>query len=773
MKSERLSAGNIRAEAASVEYLNRIENVSRRGFLKGAAAASVFVLAFRYSAASALAAAPPSVGPHADHSPFHPNVYLGIDPDGTVYIVAHRSEMGTTSGTSLPMILADELDAEWRRVELEQAIGDERYGDQNTDGSKSVRLFYDAMRQAGATARLMLVQAAAKQWGVPVAECTTDLHVVVHKASGRTLGYGALASSAAKLPVPQKEALQFKPKSAWRYVGKGGPSIELARICTGKAVYGMDARMDNMVYASIEHPPVLGGKVKSVDDKDALQVGGVHQTVQIDPFKSPWGFQPLGGVAVIADNTWAAFQGRKKLNISWDNGPNASYNSSEYKKELLETARKPGKVIRSEGDVDVAFAKGGKIVEADYYVPHLAHASMEPPVAVADFRDGKVTAWAPTQNPQEVQNTIGKLLGIPKEDVVCHVTLLGGGFGRKSKPDYVAEAAVLSKKLGRPVKVVWSREDDIKFDYYHSVAGMYMKAALDASGKPTAWMQRSVFPPIGSMDDASARYGADGEMGLGWTEVPFNISNLRVENGPAEAHIRIGWLRSVANIYHAFAIQSFANELSYVAGRDPLDYLLDLIGPPRVLDLKKTKYPNYGASTDAYPVDIGRLRHVAEMAAEKADWGKRKMGKGTGLGIAVHRSFLTYVASVVEVEVDDKGQLRIPRVDTVVDAGLVVNPEATRNQFQGAAVFGTSIAKTGVISATNGVVDQSNFHDYQVARMNEAPYQTNVYIVDSDAPPAGVGEPGVPPFIPALCNAIYAATGKRIRELPIGKTSLV
>ncbi len=531
--------------------------------------------------------------------------------------------------------------------------------------------------------------------------------------------------------------------------------------------------MDNMVYASIEHPPVLGGKVKSVDDKDALQVGGVHQTVQIDPFKSPWGFQPLGGVAVIADNTWAAFQGRKKLNISWDNGPNASYNSSEYKKELLETARKPGKVIRSEGDVDAAFAKGGKIIEADYYVPHLAHASMEPPVAVADFRDGKVTAWAPTQNPQEVQNTIGKLLGIPKENVICHVTLLGGGFGRKSKPDYVAEAAVLSKKLGRPVKVVWSREDDIKFDYYHSVAGMYMKAALDASGKPTAWMQRSVFPPIGSMDDASARYGADGEMGLGWTEVPFNISNLRVENGPAEAHIRIGWLRSVANIYHAFAIQSFANELSYVAGRDPLDYLLDLIGPPRVLDLKMTKYPNYGASTDAYPVDIGRLRHVAEMAAEKADWGKRKMGKGTGLGIAVHRSFLTYVASVVEVEIDDKGQLRIPRVDTVVDAGLVVNPEATRNQFQGAAVFGTSIAKTGVISATNGVVDQSNFHDYQVARMHEAPYQTNVYIVDSDAPPAGVGEPGVPPFIPALCNAIYAATGKRIRELPIGKTSLV
>jgi len=751
-----------------------IENISRRGFLKGVTSAGALVLAVRYSPGSLWAAETPvGAGTHADHATFHPSVYVGIDADGTVTIVAHRSEMGTTSRTSVPLILADELDADWKRVKLEQAIGDPRYGDQNTDGSHSVRSFYEAMRQAGATARMMLVQAAAQKWGVQATDCSTDLHAVVHMPSGRRLGYGELAVAAAKLSVPKQEDLQFKPKSAWRYIGKNTASYDLADVVTGKAVYGMDARREGMVYASIEHPPVIGGKVQSFDDKDALKVAGVRQTVAIAPFTPPWGFQPLGGIAVIADNTWAAFQGRKKLHIDWDNGANASYTSSEFKKTMQDTARKPAKIIRSEGDVDAAFAKGGKIVEAEYYVPHLAHAAMEPLVAVAEFKDGKVEAWAPTQNPQAVQATVAKQLGIAKEDVICHVTLLGGGFGRKSKPDYVAEAAFLSKNLGRPVKVVWTREDDMKFGYYHSVSALYMKAALDAAGKPTAWMQRSVFPPIGSMDDVNGVYGSDGELGLGWTDVPFNIPNLRVENGPAEAHVRIGWLRSVANIYHAFAIQSFANELAYAAGRDPLEYLLDLIGPPRILDLKDTKYPNYGASTDAYPVDVGRLRHVTELVAEKSGWGKRKLGKRSGMGIAVHRCFLTYVATVVEVEVDDNGELRIPRVDVAVDAGLVVNPDATRNQFEGAAVFATSIAKTGAITATNGVIDQSNFHDYQVARMKEAPVQTNVYIVENDAPPAGVGEPGVPPFIPALCNAIYAATGKRIRELPISHTSLI
>jgi isoquinoline 1-oxidoreductase beta subunit len=752
--------------------MNGIENVSRRRFLTGGVvAAGALVLGVRYypqlSAREEL--------PHdtnADHAALHPSVYLGINPDGTVWIVAHRSEMGTTSRTTLPLVVADELDADWKRVKIEQAIGDARYGEQNTDGSHSIRGFYNAMREAGATARLMMIQAAAQQWNVPAAECETDLHVVVHRSTNRRAGYGELASAAAKLPVPKKEELKLKPKSAWRYIGKGEVSYDLEALVTGKAIYGMDARMDGMVYASVERPPVLGGKVKSYDDKEPLKVAGVRQIVPIDPFKPPPAFQPLGGVAVIADNTWAAFQGRKRLNISWDNGPNETYNSDSYKNELRATSHNPCKVVRNIGDADAVFAKGGKVHEADYYVPLLAHAAMEPLVALADFKDGKATLWAPTQNPQAVQDIVSKELGIPKEDVICHVTLLGGGFGRKSKPDYAAEAAVLSKKVGHPVKVVWTREDDIKFDYYNAVASMYMKATLGANGKPSAWLQRSVFPPIPSIFDVNAVYGDAAHLQQGWTDIPYDLPNLRIENGPAKAHVRIGWLRSVANIYHAFGIQCFTDELAHAAGRDPLDYLLDLIGKPRTIDFKGVEYPNYGASMDTYPWETGRLRHVAELVAERSGWGKRKHEKGTGIGIAAHRSFLTYVATVVEVEVNDQGEVRIPRVDSALDAGLVVNPEATRAQFEGAAVFGTSVARTGEITATKGVIDQSNFQDYPVARINEVPAQTNVYIVDSEAPPAGVGEPGVPPFIAAFCNAIFAATGKRVRDLPITKLGL-
>jgi len=745
--------------------MNTIENVSRRRFLVGGLAGGALVLAVKFVPKMMHAAAAEGA------AAIQPSLWMAIAPDGTVTIVAHRSEMGCGSRTSLPLVVADELDADWSKVKIDQAIGDPKYGDQDTDGSHSVRSFFDQMRLVGAAGRAMLISAAAAQWNVSPKDCSTDPHFVVHKASGRKIGYGELAAAAAKLPVPKAEDIQLKPRSQWRYIGKETNALfDLEDIVTGKATFGMDATMPGMVYASIEHPPVLGQKIKSYDDKAALKVAGVKQTLTIPTFKPPHVFQPLGGVAVIADNTWAAFRGRKALKIDWDTSPHAIYNSTEFRKTLEATSRQPGKVVRSVGNVDSEFAKGGKTIEAEYYCPHLAHASMEPQVAVAEYRDGKVLAWAPTQNPQAVQETLSGVLGIKKEDVTCHVPLLGGGFGRKSKPDQVAEAAVLSKQLGKPVKVVWTREDDIRFDFFHSVAAMYMKAAIGAAGRPTAWLQRTVYPPIASTFNVDAKY-ADDEMGLGWNNLPFDIPNHRAENGPADAHVRIGWLRSVANIYHAFAIHSFADELAKNANKDSVQYLLSLIGPDRIVDLGLKG--DEAEDAKKYPLDTARLRRVVEIVAEKSGWGKKPMGKGHGMGIAAHRSFLTYVASVVEVEVDNKGNVHIPNVWSAIDAGTVVAPDNVRNQVEGAAVFGTSLALFGEITVTNGVVNQSNFGDYPLARMNHAPKQIDVTVVASDAPPAGVGEPGLPPFAPALYNAVFAATGKRVREMPLSKTKLV
>jgi len=706
-----------------------------------------------------------SASTDADKAAWNPSVYLGIETDGTVVIVAHRSEMGTGIRSVLPSVLADELDADWARVKIEQAIGDKKYGDQNTDGSCSIRIFYDAMREAGASARLMLERAAAEAWGVPVTECKAQNHQVVHAGSGRKLGYGELAQAAAKQAVPKKDELKFKSPAEYRYIGKDTPTVDRDDICAGRGAFGIDATMPGMVYASIARSPVFGGKLKSYDDQEARKVRGVQKTVELPAFKPPHGFQALGGVAVIADNTWAAMKGREKLKLDWETGENASYDSTAYKQSLLETVRKPQKVVRNVGDVDAEFAKGGKIHEAEYYVPHLAHAPMEPPAAVAEFKDGKALIYAATQNPQAVQDTVAAALGIDKNNVECHVTLLGGGFGRKSKPDYVAEAALLSKAVGKPVKVTWSREDDIRYDYYHAVAAMYMKAAVDEKGRPTAWLQRSAFPSIGStFAGPTALYGQGFEMGMGWTNVPFDIPNHRAENGPAKPQVRIGWLRSVANIYHAFAVHSFADELAQLARRDSVEYLLDLLGQSRKIDLGQRD-----AMAEKFPLDTGRLRRVIELAAERSGWAKKKPAKGSALGIAAHWSFLSYVAAVVEVEMDESGKIRIPHVDIAADVGRVINPDRVKSQFEGASVFGASIALMGEITAADGAIQQSNFHDYPVARINEAPVETRVHLIESDAPPAGVGEPGVPPMLPAICNAVFAATGKRVRDLPLRK----
>jgi isoquinoline 1-oxidoreductase beta subunit len=765
----------------------RVENISknesdaansRREFLKGIFGAGAFVLGVSvipeqlFAAAAGGAAGDPF--PPLDKAPLQPSVYLAIGTDGTAYVVAHRSEMGNGVRTSLPRIVAEELDADWARVKVVQAIGAEKYGDQDTDGSHSVVSFFVHLREAGATARLMLVRAASQQWGVPATECSTELHHVIHKASGKKAGYGELATAASKLDVPKKEELKLKPRSEWRYIGKPAPSYDLKDLCTGKAKFGQDTHMAGMLYASVVHPPVLGSTVKSVDDSAALTVSGVKQTATIDTFKPPVLFQALGGVAVLADSTWAAMQGKKKLKIEWETSPHSVYSSDPYKKELQETARKPGKVVREVGDVDAAFAKGGRIIEAEYYAPLLAHASMEPPAALAVYKDGKVEVWAPSQSPQGARDAVAAAVGAKKEDVTVNVTLLGGAFGRKSFPDFAVEAAVLSKKTGKPVKVVWSREDDIQFDSYHSVSAMYMKAALGGDGKPTAWLQRTVFPPIGSTFKAGETYSDGDELGLGFSDLPYAIPNHRSENGPAAAHVRIGWFRSVANIYHAFGLQCFADECAHVAGKDPVQYALQLLGPDRIIpksELPKD-YSNYGGSYEQYPIDTARFKRVVETAAEKSGWGKVKPGNGAGVGIALHRSFLTYVATVVQMHLDDAGRVRVDRVDSALDAGTVVNPEMVTNQFEGAAVMGTSIAFYGSITATNGVIDQTNFDTYPVARMNTAPREVHVHIVQNEAPPGGVGEPGLPAFAPALCNAVFTATGKRIRELPLSKAGL-
>ena len=743
--------------------MNRVQTIefSRRSFLESVFSAGAFVLGAQVIAPEAEAAG----------AAWMPSVYLGIEPGGTVIAVAHRSEMGTGIRSVLPMLLADELEADWSKVRVEQAIGDPKYGSQNTDGSCSIRDFYDTIRQAGASARLMLERAAAEKWSVPAAECHAKNGFVI--SGKKKAGFGELVALAAKQPVPKKEELKLKDASEFRYVGLNAKNdlkmIDSHDIVTGKGVFGMDATVPGMVYASIERSPVYGGKLKSFDDTAAKQVKGVQQTVVIDAFKPPHMFQALGGVAVIADSTWSAMQGRKKLKVDWDGGAHAGFDSASYKQSLVSTARQPQKVVRKLGDVDAAFASGAKTHEAEYYVPLLSHAPMEPPVAVAEYKDGKVTAWTSTQNPQAVQESVAAAMGIDKKDVICNVTLLGGGFGRKSKPDYVCEAAILSKKVGKPVKVVWSREEDIKFDFYHASAAMYMKAATDAKGKPTAWLHRSVFPTIGSTFAEGAEYGMDVEMGMGWVDMPFDIPNHRAENGAAKNHVRIGWLRSVANIYHAFAIHSFADELAAAAGRDRVEYLLDLIGPDRKIDVKPEgmAYWNNTMPQDKYPVDTARLKRVIELAAEKSGWAKKKPGAGRALGISAHRSFLSYVACVVEVEVDDKGKIKIPRMDFAVDCGTILHPDRVRSQFEGAGVFGVSIAKFGEITATDGKINQSNFNNYQVARMADAQTKTHVHIVPSKDLPAGVGEPGVPPVPPAICNAIFAATGKRYRELPL------
>ena len=756
-----------------------LENTARRTWLKSMGAGGLILAVGQTGnvfAQSAAAAEPVKYG--GDKMPGglvdNPLVFVSIDAAGAVSVVCHRSEMGQGVRTSFTMVVADELDADLKRVKVVQALGDEaRYGNQNTDGSRSLRHSMEPLRRVGAAARAMLEAAAAARWKVPAIEVQARRHELVHLPSGRKLGFGEVALDAAALPVPARASLKLKKPAQFRYIGKSStPLIDGADIVRGRAIYGTDIRLDGMVYAVVARPPVLGGKLKRFDAVKALKVPGVLRVIELKSTPLPAAHNPLGGVAVVANNTWAAIKGREALELEWEDGPHASYDSEAYKGTLEASARQPAKALRNDGDVTAALAKAKRHVQAEYYLPHLAHATMEPPVATVRIVDNHCEIWAPTQAPQGARDFVAKSLGLKPEQVTLNVTLLGGGFGRKSKFDFIAEAALVSKAMGgTPVKLQWTREDDIHHDYYHTVALEHMESALDAKGKPVAWLHRSAAPSIGSTFALGVKMQNAGEMGMTAINVPFKIPNVRIETPEAEAHTRIGWFRSVYNIPHAFAVQSFVSELAAAAKRDPKDYLLELIGPARRIDPGTlSDHTNYGESPELYPIDTGRMARVVRMAAAGAKWG-RKLPKGRGLGIAVAYSFMSYVATVIEVEVDTKGALRVIAVDSAVDCGPQVNPERIRSQIEGAVIMGLGLAKHGEITFKDGKVVQSNFNDHAMLRLNEAPREIRVHFAPADysVAPGGVGEPGLPPIAPALCNAIFAATGKRIRRLPIGE----
>ncbi len=751
--------------------MSELRRISRREFLKRTGqAGGGLVLALTFTTACSPREAVPIA--KSGSGSVAPNVYVNIRNDGMVEIYCHRSEMGQGIRTSLPQVIADELEADWDKIELIQALGDEKYGDQNTDGSTSIRNQFDLLRNAGATAREMLIASAAATWDVPAGECVAREHQVHHEASGRSVGYGELVDTASGMEPPKEAA--FKSREDYKYIGKPMDTIDGVAITTGAAIYGIDAELPDMLHASIERCPAFGGTVTSLDDSDARAVPGVVDVVRMPDPSTPLGFNVLGGVAVLASNTWAAMKGREALKIEWDRGANGSHESGAYKEELLQSVAAAGNTVLDRGDIDAALGSANSVHEAIYYAPYLSQAPMEPPAALARMtEDGGCEAWSCTQNPQAVQEQVAGTLGIDKQQVKAHVTLLGGGFGRKSKPDFVAEAAWLARESGRPVKVTWTREDDIRHGYFHSVSAQYLKAGFDADGNTIGWLQRTCFPSIGSTFNPAATGPGSFELDLGFVDSPYAIPNMRLEACDIKAHMRIGWLRSVCNVFHAFASCGFVDELAYLAGRDPKDHLLQLLGEDRHVDptADGAAYSNYGHPLDKHPIDTARYKAVVEKVAEMAGWG-RGLPDGHGLGIAVHRSFLSVVGAVAEVSVDDSGKLVVHEIWTAIDAGTVVNPDRVVSQMEGAAYFGMSIALHGEITAKDGAVLEGNYDTYPVVRMSESPTAIHAHIMESDGLPGGVGEPGVPPVAPAIVNAYYAATGNRIRELPMRKAGL-
>jgi isoquinoline 1-oxidoreductase beta subunit len=727
-----------------------IQNISRRNFVKvfGLASGGLIIGCQFTSEKESIRI--------DDGTTFTPNLFVQLKKDGKLILLSSRSEMGQGIKTSLTSAIADEMDADWEYVSVDQATGNKKFGNQNTDGSRSVRTILEPMRKLGATTRAILIATAAKKWQISPSDCTAEMHYVINKNNNKKLFFGDLVEEAMQIEIPKD--VQLKDKKDFKYIGKTLKSIDIKDFTHGTATYGLDARLPNMKFAVIARCPSTFGTVKSFDNSDAIKVAGVEAVFEVERVKRPFGM--LGGVAVVANNTWAAIQGRNNLEVIWDTSENGKYNSKNYTQKLTNRVHTRGKVIPpTKGNINTAFSKADKIIEATYQLPHLAHAPMETPNALAWVHDGKCEVWAPVQSPQSAREEAAAYLGIDIKDVTINVTFLGGGFGRKSKPDFVVEAVALSKKMKAPVQVVWTREDDIQHGYYHATNAQYLKASLDKNGEVTGWLHRTAFPSINSTFMPGANYAAGWEIGQGMNNNPFEIANTRYENAKAEPFVRIGWLRSVCSIFHSFGINSFIDELANTAEKDPLQFKLNLIGKDRV---REEKSP--------HPLNTTRLKNVMNIAAKKANWG-RKLPEGHGLGIAFYYSFFSYVTTVVEVSViNDK--VKLHAIWTALDCGLVLNRDNVINQMEGAAVFGMSIALHGKITAKDGAIEQSNFHDYTMTRMHEVP-PIDITIVENDEAATGVGEPGVPPIAPAIANAIFNATGKRYRTLPLSDHGIV
>ncbi len=704
-----------------------------------------------------------------------PNVFIHVATSGEVSLVCHRSEMGQGIRSSLPFLFADELGADMANVRVVQADGDKAYGDQNTDGSSSIRNRYDELRRIAATARTMLIAAAAQRWGAQPKTCSARNNQVTHTPTARTLSFGELAVAASKLRTPALSEVQLRSDADLQHIGRDLPLLDARAYVTGTAVFGADVRLAGMLTAVIARPPVVGGKLESFDAQAALAIPGVKRVIEMPVPEKPYRFQPWGGVVVLAENTWAALRGRKALNAQWSPGENAEYESEAYAAKLTEIVRAPAKAVRNVGDVEAALGKAARRVEAEYYVPHLPHAPMEPPVAVARFVGDHCEVWAPTQNPQAARSEAARILSVSEDKVTVHVTFLGGAFGRKSKADFVSEAVFLAQQTKLPVRVQWTREDDVQHDYYNTVSKQQLVAGLDKDGKVIAWRHRTAFPPIATVFGATTEPSA-GDLQQGVLDFGIAVPNLRAEAGGLEAHTRIGWLRSVYNIFHGFAQNCFIDEIAQATGADMRDLLLSLYGPPRQITsleaLGVTEMRNYGAPLDKHPVDMARQRRVVERVTELSKWGQRK-ANGRALGLAAHRSFLSYVAVVASVIKGERGQIHVNEAWIVIDAGKVMNTDRVRSQMEGSVIFGMSIAFYGAITMKDGRVQQSNFHDMKLLRIGDAPRKIHVDIIESDGAPGGVGEPGLPPVAPAILNAVFALTGKRVRELPLSRSMAV